>query len=388
MLPEIDLCTGCSACEQICPTRAIELCSDKKGLMVPVIGEQCIHCKLCESICPALHHADVYLPKRVYAAVSNEGHIIEKSSSGGVFTELARHMIQTGGIVCGCAMERTKAKHIIVDKQEDLIKLQGSKYVRSDTRGVYSKVKEKLEGGIRVLFSGTPCQIDALKKYLRHDYANLLTVDIICHGCPPQKFLDAYVEWLEKKYKSRVSKMIFRDKSKNGWGLMGKIEFENKRIVTFHPSNSSYYYFFDRGEIYSPACYQCKYAKSERISDITLGDYWGIERDKAIARSIDVRNGVSLVLVNSEQGLKVLDQIRNRLSLFKGDLQEAKIENIQLSRPVNQSKYRAKLLEYAVCGDYQLVEDEYRRERGKFPILSFVSAYFPARLKYWLKKWR
>ena len=219
---------------------------------------------------------------KCYAAVNRNSKQLEKSASGGVFSAIATTVLNNGGVVYGSAMQNDekailKVQHIRIDNSDELIKLQGSKYVKSSMEGVFEHVKADVESGKTVLFSGTPCQCAAVK--LKHPNAdNLILADLICHGTPSQELFTDYLN--EIKGNNEVLSFSFRDK-KSGWGLCAKIELKNgdKVFSKQIPCDiSSYYKMFLRGETYQKGCYSCKFASKERVGDLTLGDYWGIEK--------------------------------------------------------------------------------------------------------------
>lgn len=367
-------CCGCGACMNICSKNAISMLEDQYGFLYPNINESiCIKCGACKNICAYQKDNGGNESLKVYAGISKNTNIMY-SASGGIFFSLATSILNENGIVYGVSMENIRGcltpMHIGVEKIEDLYKLQGSKYVQSCTGNIYKDVLNKLKSGRLVLFSGTPCQIDALKSFLKKDYNNLLTIDIICHGVPSIKFFQDYIKTLEKKINGKILEFKFRDKTL-GWGLNSKIIYRNnnetikEKIIP--ASESSYYRLFLSSYIYRENCYHCKYANSKRVGDITIGDYWGISIEHpelTKKKKLNERQGVSCILINTVNGEKYIDKYSNNLMLYNSMFDKVKIHNKQLNSPSLLSDSRKEILniyaKYGYCG----VEAWFRKKRG------------------------
>lgn len=301
-------CTGCSACFNACPVQAIEMKRDCDGFLFPEINETCIDCGLCASVCPALTEALHLQGEPQSYAVWAKQKQRESGSSGGVFACLAEHTIDRGGVVYGAAFEagcRT-LRHIGVQDKDALPRIYKSKYVQSEAGGIYAEVKTNLEHGQPVLFSGCPCQVDALKAYLGKDYENLYTVDILCHGVPSPF---AYNRFLDEVSKGReIVSVDFRDK-KYGWGTLINVTFADGSVHYDH-YNGNYFKAFLSGLSMREACLHCKYAQPNRVGDITLGDFWGVDN---YAKEWNDKKGTSLVLCNSEKGAKLFDDVTEKI---------------------------------------------------------------------------
>lgn len=308
-------CCGCKACEIICPKNCIEMTVDEEGFWYPIVDkDKCIDCGMCEKSCPILNKASrkKSFDAKVYGAYSNNESIRINSSSGGMFSELAASVLEKNGAVFGCTMndDFSFAKHIKVEAIDDLPKLQGSKYLQSDTNITFEEVKNCLQNGQEVLYSGTPCQIAGLKSYLgkySKDY-NLVTVDIICHGVPSSNVWNCYKSALVKKFDSTVEKISFRNKS-NGWQNYSLLcEFENKKEYKKFAGDDLYLRGFVADYYLRPSCYDCQFKGDNIKSDITLADFWGIDK---VNPKFNDDKGVSLVVINSQKGQQIFDEIKD-----------------------------------------------------------------------------
>ena len=338
---------------------------DKSGFIYPVIQkEKCIDCGLCERKC-VVKTVSVEYPRTCYAGVHLDEKIRAKSSSGGMFAALAEYTLEQGGVVFGAAVvpkgKIVTVKHIMIKNKEELKKLQGSKYVQSDIRECYTNVKQQLAEGKKVLFSGTPCQVAAMKNYLGKEYDDLLLVDLVCHGTPSILHWEKSIE--EKLQKDeKVSAVSFR--GKEGYG-QGEIEFKTEadriRKENYSFRNDSYYSMFLNADSYREGCYQCQYARPERDGDITIGDFWGFERayDRAQIEKdakISLEEGNSLIAVNTEKGLSICNKLNGeKMWLYAADYEEAVKYNPQLSQPSKKGKNRTTFLTLYKVGGWKLV---------------------------------
>mgnify|MGYP001109992381 CR=1 FL=1 len=381
-------CCSCTACMNICPKQAITMESDIDGFTYPEIDKNfCIECGLCKKVC-AFQNIPISKsePIATYVAINKDKDILSSSASGGIFGALASLVFEKKGVVFGCAYnDNMDPEHICVDNLVDIKKIQGSKYVQSNIKNAYREVKENLKVGYWVLFTGTPCQIAGLKSYLGKDYDKLITADIICHGVPSGDFFKGYINYLERKLKGKIIDFKFRDKS-HGWGLRGKVIYIKKGKIlqkTILPVTSYYYNYFLKGDIYRESCYECKYACGSREGDFTIGDYWGV--DKAHPE-VDVKKGVSVLLINSKKGIMLLSELSKYLDLTKSTFEQAREENSQLNRPTSKSCRREKILETWIKGDYKAIADEYYKLNRKQIILSKSKMLIPYSMKRFLKR--
>lgn len=315
-------CTGCSACYSICPTKAISMIEDEEGFVYPNIDEsKCIKCGICEKTCPCINEKENnnFSKPMVLAAWSLDNINKSESSSGGCFYELAKYIIDEGGVVIGAGFdEELNVVHKSVDKVEDLIKLKGSKYVQSRIKESFKQAKEYLESGRPVLFVGTPCQVAGVYAFLKNkEYPNLYTADLICHGVPSTKVYRKYLNELSLKYQSKPISLTFRDKS-SGWKRYSvKVDFKDERYIK-SASEDIFMRTFLSNLCLRPSCYDCKFSKLPRVADITLGDFWGIGN---INSKLDDDTGTSELVINSEKGKKILKKIKDNIYVEEIDLE-------------------------------------------------------------------
>lgn len=304
-------CTGCSACAMACPHDAITMDRNEDGFIYPYVNDKCTDCSLCLKICPALS-VDKYTNdiSKCYAVMASD-EIRKVSSSGGIFSVFAEYVISSGGYVCGAAFDSNmQLQHYMVDNLNDLASLRGSKYLESNLKDIFVKVKEKLildNGSHYVLFTGTPCQVAGLKAYLRKDYDNLILVDLVCEGVPSQKVFDKYLK--EKFPGEKVKEFSFRDKSK-GWTITFNALTDKNRYI-YSVDDDPYFQAFT----YYPLslrkeCNFCDYNK-KRPGDISIGDFWRI---KEFYPDLDDKKGTSMLLVNTEWGGGLFRKIREEVS--------------------------------------------------------------------------
>ena len=306
-----NICTGCGACVSICPHNAIIMKENEDGFLYPVVDNtKCTNCNLCFNICPAQNpNYDNKTPQNCYAYMANDEERLN-SSSGAVFPVLAKYFINNGDYVAGAVWDNDwSVKHIISDKLDDIEKMRSSKYLQSRIENVYEKIKTILDTAKKVLFTGTPCQIAGLKKYLQKDYSNLFCIDIVCHGVPSPEIFKKY---LKENYNiNNIKNINFRDKKTNGWGNILKIDFkdENSKVVRWN--YDSYYTLFSKNVTLRKSCGECQFNKLPRQGDLTMADFWGVDekyRDK---------KGTSLVVVNNLKGEILLDILTKNAKLIE-----------------------------------------------------------------------
>ena len=323
-------CCGCSACFDACNQKAITLKTDNEGFWYPHVDtNQCNNCGLCENVCPILTKSTNIIrlkEPRVFAAYTKNEDIRIDSTSGGIHSTFALEIYKNGGYVSGAIYnDDHTVSHIVSKETEQLNNIRSSKYLQSQAPSIYKKIKCLLQKNELVFFCGTPCQVSALYNYLRKDYANLITCDFICRGVNSPKVFLSYMSMLEKQYKSRATNIKFKAK-KWGWhNFSMRVEFENGKEYCKDRWNDLFFIGYLQSGIFTrPSCYDCKFKGFPRESDITLGDFWGIEN---IDKTLDQDKGTSLVIINSNKGQKLFDTIKNKIIWKEFSIQEAKLGN-------------------------------------------------------------
>lgn len=322
-------CTGCEACANKCPKGCISMVENAEGFLFPKINQkQCVGCNLCEKACPVLNPVSIHKTEadvKVYALIHKDEEVRSASSSGGAFSAIAEYVLEQGGVVFGAAFdENFDVEHIGVEKKEDLAKLRGSKYVQSRIGDTYKKAKEYLQEGRLVFFTGTACQTSGLIGYLGQNYDNLITQDLICHGVPSPLAWRKYIQFRERLEKSKTEHVFFRDKSFGWHNWHIAFKFKNGTQYKQNQRDDMMIAAFLRGKCSRKSCYECKFKQKCRLADITLADYWGIEK---IAPELDDDKGISSIYINSEKGQRILNAISDRVFLCEMDLDVAVAHN-------------------------------------------------------------
>lgn len=305
-----DTCTGCGACLNACPKNAITMQSDEFGFYKPVIdNEKCINCGLCEKVCPIdkFNSTNENTPK-VFALQINDGEQLYKSASGGAFAVLAKEVISQGGVVYGVIYDdEMKVYHSRTETIDGLEKMYSSKYVQSNTKTTFKQAKEDLENGKTVLFSGTPCQIAGLKSFLKKDYENLLTVDLVCHGVPSPKIFEIYKkEFMQKRPKDEwLLNIDFRSKIQ-GWSP-SLVTTTTTTTTTMHATKDDFMQAFLSNLSINTSCLNCQFNKLPRVADLSVGDFWGVDD---YDKNLNNNKGLSIVLVNNQKGREWLEKIK------------------------------------------------------------------------------
>lgn len=335
------LCTGCAACAAICPTEAIIMEPDGEGFLQPNVRcALCTDCGLCKEVCPvnslrerALSDAIEQPPDQfptVWAAWNTDEEIRRQSSSGGVFTVLAENILDKGGVVVGAAFdEQLAVRHCLVERKEELHKLRGSKYVQSEIPPeLYRNVRSLLKQGRYVLFSGTPCQVAALRNYISQPYENMYCCDIVCMGTPSLLLFHTFIAWKNMNSEGEINSCGFRDKT-FGW-KHPRMRLEYKNGSSEYIQQSAYYSAFLKRIALRLSCYNCFFKGVKRGGDITLADFWGVAGKYPQYDQKD--QGTSLVLANNPKGQDLLEKCRDRLFLGRADIETAIAGNPMLVR--------------------------------------------------------
>ena len=377
-------CCGCNACVQACPKHCITMSERDDGFMYPTVDkEKCVDCGRCEKVCQYINECEPHKPLKVYAAQNNDEEIRRKSSSGGVFTLLAEQTIKEGGIVFGaCFDDDWNIVHDSAETMEGVGRFRGSKYVQSSIGDCFQRAERQLKTGRKVLFSGTPCQIAGLKKYLRKEYANLFTVDFVCHGVPSPKVWRMYLKEETARQcgagknsvlshpisplNVRITDIQFRNK-RLGWKkysfalTLSVSETNGANTVLLCESISEN--LFMRGflsDLYlRESCYACPAKSFKSHSDVTIGDLWGV--NQIGLGEMDDDKGLSIMTVNSEQGESVVGEIKQNMLLSEISYEQALLSNPNLIH-INKRNDR----------NIKCFEDKL----SKYPLLEALKRYF------------
>lgn len=343
----ISECCGCSLCEYICPKGAISL-KTEGGFYYPVIDkDKCIDCGLCRKTCT---FKDKYIEEntinQAYAAKHKNADIIKASSSGGMFTALSDYILGIGGTVYGADYDdNMHLRHTSAISSEARDRMRGAKYIQSDMSGVFADLKQTLSSGRPVLFTGTPCEVAAVKKAFGKS-ENLYLVDIICHGVPSAEVWKKFVDYIEKKYRKKMTYYKFRDKQ-NGWrGYSSRIYFKDGTEIPHNDISGSFIELFMYDVCLRESCTKCPYTSTARVGDITIGDFWGIEN---VMPDLSDNQGISAVMVNSEKGAELLGKARGDLELYPCKKEDIALKQPNLSKPSSHSSK-------AVCFKKDLAE--------------------------------
>lgn len=350
-------CCGCHACYNSCPQNAIIMEEDEKGFKYPKINEnKCTNCGFCEKVCPILNKRKIANDPKAYACINKDENIRENSSSGGIFTLIAKEIINMGGVVFGTKFDSNfNVIHSYTSLEEELYKFRGSKYVQSIIGDNYKIAKSFLEAGKYVLFTGTPCQIEGLLAYLGKKYDKLFTQDIICHGVPSPKVWRKYLDYRKHKDEDRPLSINFRNKD-NGWSSFNlKFTYESKSYKKSQVEDK-YMQAFLRNVCLRDSCYKCSFKKINRLSDITLADFWGIQRVKP---ELYDNKGTSLVIVNSEKGKELFESIKENIIQEEVNIEEALVGNTAMLTSAVVDKNRVKFFENLDKLDFSVLVNKY-----------------------------
>lgn len=349
-LPDIEHCTGCQACRVACPVNAISMQENEKGHIYPVIDDTiCIKCNKCAKTCPELSPVATHEEQTTaYAMWINDEENRKYSTSGGVSYLLSKKIIEQNGYFCGAVYENARAVHKITREKNEISKFQGSKYTHSDVNDVYKEIKKLLDDEKSVLFSSTPCQVAALRSYLRKDYDNLYTIDILCHGVPSRKTLRDRISYIQKEVQKGIKEIRFRDKQPDQHHTCVKYIFDDNTALSIPVVNDEYFRCFVTNHSLRENCFNCKYSNCRRVGDITLADFWLYSATKLKYHSY--KKGVSLVLVNSDKGKALIESLRDKLTIDIRDITQAIRGNHNLKCPQLKPETFDQFWEEYLCG--------------------------------------
>lgn len=363
-----DFCTGCGACVDKCPVKAISMLEDSGCLRPDINHDKCISCNVCKKVCPNFNPISyAQLEERSYIGYFKNRDISKQSSSGGIFIALAKYILtKKDGVVYGAAItydsNTLTCRHIRICDEKELYRLQGSKYVQSRSDGVYSKVKDDLASGKLVLFSGTSCQIASLRNFVGNQ-DHLYTVDLVCHGIPKDKLFYDYVSFLEKKYCGCVEDISFRAKDISYHGtpmsytIKVKINKDNKSsmLKTIVRPQSSFYTLFSNRAGYRESCYHCKYASLQKPADITLGDFLP-KPTEVILYGLDAEEHYSSIFVHNQKGQELLNAISNTIWYQEIPMHDILKHHLNLQHPSVMSDKGAYYLSIYKKGGFERLQ--------------------------------
>lgn len=323
-IKDLKKCCGCTACENICPTKSITMIEKEDGFKYPKVDlKTCINCNLCEQVCQFYQKNESILGEgnpKAFVMQNLNSKVRRESTSGGIFTLVAEQFVENNGVVYGAAFDDSfEVKHVIADGKNELKKFRGSKYVQSDLGHIFKDVREKLETGIPVCFSGTPCQVEGLHRFLRKKYENLFTVDLVCRGVPSPKLYKSYLNYQEKKNNSKVTYLHFRDKYLGYNGSTMTINFENGNSYHKGVAVDPYLNAFFSGLSARSSCFNCQQNNLKRSSDITLFDCWSVGQ---FNKSMDDDKGTTAVLVHTKKGIDMVNRISKFSNIISVDVNE------------------------------------------------------------------
>lgn len=337
-------CCGCNACVQKCPKSCITMSADEEGFWFPKVNlTKCIDCGLCEKVCPFLDETIKRIPLKTFGVKNKNTERRLNSSSGGLFSVLAEYVLTNNGVVCGAAYNDSyEVVHTIIESDSQIDSLIGSKYVQSNIGDTYKKAEINLKNGQLLLFTGTPCQIKGLKKFLRKDYNNLITVEIVCHGVPSPYIWQQFLSSLRINTDT-VGDINFRAKQSEGynWNQYGLVIKDKKGCLLFSQESRSTVYFqlFLSDLISRPSCYDCKAKNGSSGADITIGDFWGAQ---TILPNFFDDAGVSLMMIHSKRGYELFNDIKDKIDFSESEFKIAVSHNPAYVSSVTKPKEREK----------------------------------------------
>lgn len=366
-------CCGCSACAQACPKQCIIMVNDEEGFLYPQIDiDTCINCNKCERVCPIINQNSAKKPIVAYAAKNKNDQIRLISSSGGIFTLLAEKTINNNGVVFGAKFnDNWDVIHDYTEKLDGIIAFRGSKYVQSQIGDNYKKTQKFLQEGREVIFSGTPCQIAGLHRFLNKTYLNLITIDIICHGVPSPMVWQKYIQRYHQK---QITDIVFRDKT-NGWkNYEFVISNGQHTIIRETRAKNVYMNLFLSDLCLRPSCSNCPAKKGSSHSDITIADFWGIEH---VIPTFDDDKGCNLVLINSIKGADIFNSLD--CEKVETNFDDAIKHNASYYKSVSEPKYRSYFFENFDKKGFDVYNNIKRKQKPFFinRILCKIKYYLP-----------
>lgn len=397
-------CTLCLACMNSCPKDAIFIGTDDNGYeKIQIDSTKCVDCGICEQVCLRRKTVSRHTPVASYAAQAKDRKALERSASGGAFQMLAQIVLERGGVCYGSELVKEenefRARHTRIDDLHQLPKILNTKYIPSQIGYTLQQVKQDLDTGRFVLFSGTPCQIQGLRSYLTKDYDNLLSADLICHGVASSNLFNQHIKCIEENEGIEIMDYAFRDKTVS-WGTnfcyqyYKKADPKQKLHIRHCPrEESSYTVHYLRADILRENCYECACANTERFGDFTLGDYWEIEREypEYIIKGkhrISLKGGVSCILLNTEKAKAFVGDLSKVMDIREVTLDSVTAHNGNLREPSPRGAGRDQILKAFREGGYAAVEDAYRQRVGSkmrlYRIKNILKSCMPDVVRVWI----
>lgn len=392
-----DACCGCKLCADVCNHKAITYIQDEEGFFMPKIENSlCRDCGLCVDTCPVLNEGKRAKFDTCYATYAKQKDLFMQGSSGGMFGLLARVVLADGGVVYGAAFDNNlKLHHVRAVDERELIPILKSKYLQSDSSGIYKQVRQDLKAGKVVLFSGTPCQCNAISNYIGDKNDKLIIVDVVCHGTPSQNLFDRCLKDYEEQNGCRIKSFQFRYKGKGvkhpkSFNMVVEQNGKEKEVLGLH-YQMPFYFGFETHVTYRRSCYQCTQATPERNSDITLADFWGIEKHNSELRAND---GISMVAPHTEKGLELFERIQKQYDIYCEEVPYdfAVANNGNLRAPTKKPVQRDAFFEDMRSKDFQIVKSAYLKSKREYifdiyyaiptPIRKLVRKLMENRMRY------
>lgn len=362
-------CCGCTACSSICPKKAIVMKQDEEGFVYPIIDKsKCVNCGLCDKVCPVKNAKENNKNQHAYIFQNSNDEIRRESTSGGAFTAIAEYVIKNNGIVYGAIFdENYKVIHTGIDKKEELYKFRNSKYVQSEICNCYPEIKEHLDNGKMVCFSGTSCQVEGLKNYLMKDYDNLILVDVVCRAVPSPLIWKKYLKLRQKEYKN-IEKIMFRDKYYGyKYSNLSIYNKDNDKKQEYHKGVDSdpYLRAFFTNICDRPSCYECKFKKLHRESDITIWDCFDVEKYN---KEFDDDKGTNRILTHTEKGDKIIKELAKNNKSQEIDVEKATKGFLAIFQPVKKNDKREQFFKDANILSEKELFDKYFADTFKIKL--------------------
>lgn len=393
-LCEPEQCTACSACFNVCPKHAIQMVEDECGELHPQLSsELCIGCGLCERTCPELKRNSIlrYGKPDVYSCWLKDSETRKESTSGGAAYALSYAIIKKGGHVLGAAYDEDMSVcYQEANTLNELKKLQKSKYVQSYVKDSFRKIKQELDNGDWVLFTGTGCHVKGLRSFLKKDYPNLYTVDLVCHGVPGQGVFMKYVNWLELKFQDKLIDYIPRHKRKDGQeiGYYTLATFKHRGDVKLEKDNNGYFIGFQHNIFLRSNCFKCTSNGEQRYADFTVADFWGLGKVKPFRQNAERTKGISMLALNSDKAKLLFEDIKDQLVYELRSYEEASFSNTQYYKPAVPSPRRDAFRKEWKLLTWEQLTAKYFKYTKKEIVLYTIKKIIPPLFYLMLNHWR